>query len=387
MIEVSDYIPKFKQFGYEEKQNISDFWFSKKDELGPQLIKESEKRDIFSLAVRWESDIGVYCLNAIKLFIRTIQDKNTQERNELHKQGMVSFDKAVIDFQNLRFYYQGKEYDLQKFSVLFETSQIFGRADLRGIDLSGIRIGSALIRNAFFSYSNFSNSVLQQIELVNTNFVRANFFNARLALVRLDDNSTFSNANFSNAFLNAIDFTDKNISEHIIYNEIPYFTLLAKTVGIERKNRNHTEFALIDTKSISDFSLENHKRYIQWYMNVTNKIRNTRGDITKRASILFQVFISKYWSSYEVFGAITALTILILSGIFYNIRFNFKVAHELGSIHFFDAIYFVVVTFTTLGYGDISPISWVGQVFVIFTALSGYVFLAVFIYLLSKKLN
>jgi hypothetical protein len=192
-----------------------------------------------------------------------------------------------------------------------------------------------------------------------------------------------------NAFLNAIHFTDKILSEGIEINQISYFSLLQKAFYKKETNkkRKHTQFLLVDTKAISNYDLQSLKKYIEWHMTVSRMIRESKTNWKKRVSIIFQIVISKYWTSYTVFGAVTFLTILFFASCFYFLSSNFRVPDELKPIGFFDSIYFVIVTFTTLGYGDISPTNWIGQLFVIITALTGYLFLGIFIYLLSKKIE
>ena len=57
-----------------------------------------------------------------------------------------------------------------------------------------------------------------------------------------------------------------------------------------------------------------------------------------------------------------------------------------GSISFVDAIYFSVVTFTTLGFGDLQPLPG-GRIFAAIQALSGYVYLGIAIGLAVNGFN
>ena len=54
---------------------------------------------------------------------------------------------------------------------------------------------------------------------------------------------------------------------------------------------------------------------------------------------------------------------------------------------FLSALYFSIVTFTTLGYGDIRPVAPFGQLLVIIEVLIGYICLGIFVFLLSRKVN
>jgi hypothetical protein len=41
----------------------------------------------------------------------------------------------------------------------------------------------------------------------------------------------------------------------------------------------------------------------------------------------------------------------------------------------FEAVYFVIVTFSTVGYGDISPDIWLGQVFIMIMIIVAFTFI------------
>lgn len=389
MTDFTKYIPQLVKLGFDRAENVSDFWFKNKTKIAPLIFGGTGNDDQFSLLVRWESEIGKECSKAIRKFIEIKQSENIKARTILHRQGVNSIKFAEIDFNTFTFSYQNQEYNLNSFSALFSTSQVSGFADLRGINLNNISINDSILKNGFFAQGDFSNSNLQQVQLENINFVKANFYNARLVLIKLDKNSTFGNANFKNAFLNAIILTDNILGDGIEINEISYFSLIKKSLLNEKHSnkRNHTEFLMVDTKDITNYDLADLKNYTEWYMTVSRKIRDSKHNYRQRFSVIYQIIISKYWTSYSVFGAFTFFTILLLASFFYSTSNNFKIPCELTPIDFFDCIYFVVVTFTTLGYGDIIPINWAGQIFVIITALTGYLFLGTFIYLLSKKMN
>lgn len=389
MNDYRQYIPALSKLGYNKKENISDFWFLHKETIAKYIFGNTGNDDQFSLLVRWESSIGKECTRAIKAFIDDKQQINSKELNDLSKNGIITFKFAEIDFNSFKFTFENKDYDLHSFSALFPTSYIYNVSDLRGINLSKIKINNSILKNAMLAQSDFSNSNLQQVELKNINFVKANFTNARLVSVRMDNDSTFGNADFTNAFLNAISLNDRNLGDGIVIKEIPYSTLIKKTIVRDPYThpKDHTVFLSVQTKEITNYNLLDQKKYIEWYMTVSSEIVNSGKSRKKKFFTLFQIIISKYWSSYRVFGGVTIATILLLSIVFHFTSSSFKIPSELLPIGYIDSIYFVVVTFTTLGYGDITPINWLGQFFVITTALTGYLFLGIFIYLLSKKLN
>lgn len=79
-------------------------------------------------------------------------------------------------------------------------------------------------------------------------------------------------------------------------------------------------------------------------------------------------------------------TILIFAGI-YNIFDLIKFTYPQKAICFWQSLYFSVVTFTTLGYGDIAPTSIIGQFLAILEVLLGIITIALLIPLIIKKLE
>ncbi len=70
MTDYTEYIPKLVKFGYNEMENICDFWFLNKTKIAPKLFGSTGNEDQFSLLVRWESEIGRECSKAVRQFIR-----------------------------------------------------------------------------------------------------------------------------------------------------------------------------------------------------------------------------------------------------------------------------------------------------------------------------
>ena len=49
-------------------------------------------------------------------------------------------------------------------------------------------------------------------------------------------------------------------------------------------------------------------------------------------------------------------------------------------------LYYSVVTFSTLGFGDVTPIHWLGQLLVIFEVLAGYIYLGILVSYVAASL-
>ncbi|MEA3312703.1 MAG: pentapeptide repeat-containing protein, partial [candidate division WOR-3 bacterium] len=65
-------------------------------------------------------------------------------------------------------------------------------------------------------------------------------------------------------------------------------------------------------------------------------------------------------------------------------QFAFK-PEMLPHLNFFSYIYLSVVTFATLGFGDITPLNWQAQIPVIIEVIMGYVFLGLIITIIARR--
>lgn len=80
---------------------------------------------------------------------------------------------------------------------------------------------------------------------------------------------------------------------------------------------------------------------------------------------------------------IAIITILIMFSAVYSTQIDdnsYFYVHDgkINSLNKFDAIYFSTVTFTTLGYGDITPVGHY-RIFAVFEALTGYICVGLFV--------
>lgn len=80
------------------------------------------------------------------------------------------------------------------------------------------------------------------------------------------------------------------------------------------------------------------------------------------------------------FGIAILTVILVFAFIYCGVSFEIKGVNDFGS-----ALYFSVVTITTLGFGDMYPVSWFGKMMVCLEALSGVVIVGLFLNTLSNQ--
>jgi len=82
------------------------------------------------------------------------------------------------------------------------------------------------------------------------------------------------------------------------------------------------------------------------------------------------------------------LIMIVVFGIFYALSDLMAPAHVMvpDTGHWFDYVYFSTITLTSLGYGDIVPITLLQKLIVSVEILVGYVILGLFIHFVSKRL-
>lgn len=366
---------------FDSSKNISDCWFEIKNDIQGEIFSNNGEPDLFGLIVRWESDLGEVCTKKLREYIN-----NKIEEGRLHR-----VDYIKIDFADFKFIYNGILYNLERFCQSFPTSEIYGWADLRGINLQGIRIDSCCFVNCMFFLANFKGSSLQQLMLINTNFGSANFENARLTLIKADDESTLNGINAKNAFINAINFNDKLLGDNAIrFNEVSYWVLLKWSFLylINRfdpnEERRQTIFQANSIKHVTAPELAGFVNYVKWFQYIYKTVYGHE-NITKckKIQFFFEVLLTKYWRSFSALG-IVSLCINIAFALIYLV---FSKDFNNGSESFFGNFYYSIVTFTTLGYGDIYPKTDFTRMLVIIEVLLGYVTLGLFVFLLSKKVE
>lgn len=387
-----------KKNGYQGQSNLSDFWFENSTEL-KKILKKYDPciYQTFELQVRWKSEIGIACQSSIRSYIETtvLQRRNIAEIN--YDNPSVLMQKAIIDFSNFSFKYNGSEYSIKDFVSKFDTSQITGLIDLQGIDLSGISLINCKISNCFFANANFSKANFQQVEMINCNFVSACFENARLAMVIMDQSSTLSSANFSNAILNTVVLSDRNFS-NITYRKTSCLKLIIKLFSkifhFKQKAQiwpnykmSYTDFQFVYTDKLQSLDNKQLKRYIDWFMFVNKSIGRFKTlSLLEKSDLLLNTILTKYWTSVKTLLFNTLIVIIVFSIVFY---YNMPdlILHDEIANNYLTSLYYSVATFATFGYGDIIPKTNCMQVIVMGEIIIGYFFMGIFILLITRNID
>lgn len=92
---------------------------------------------------------------------------------------------------------------------------------------------------------------------------------------------------------------------------------------------------------------------------------------------------TKAWTSYAVL-AFWGLVTNLLFGTYYHVaRGSFKNLDDT----YLTAVYFSFVTFTTVGYGDITPLAGLPQIVVMLEIILGYLTLGCMVFLIGHKVS
>lgn len=376
--------------GYNEKDNISDYWFTNKSELlkrvydkEPEYATNTAFVNEFEVKVRWKSEIGLLFRNEIINYIKkkrkyqktkfTMKDIMNATAEEVLRMTLapIKFEEISIEFNNQRLY-------LIDFHKNFNTSKVGNQIDLRGIDLQGIDFSDCLVSNVNFTYSNLSDAKIQQSHFLHVNFCNVNFSNSHISLGKFDGQCNINNINLTNAYLGTI--IESKISG-FKFNKLSYLQLIKRTIN----RRSKRKYSDLDIDNIEEICEEKEFiAYIKWYQYVCHMLSNFKNlKFNNKISFVCEVFITKCWTSYWVL-AMWAIIINLLYGLTYWLK-GTDFIEPIEDIH--KSIYYSVITFTTLGYGEIHPNSICTQYLVISEVIIGYIILGVFVMLIGNKVN
>jgi hypothetical protein len=262
---------------------------------------------------------------------------------------------------------------------------------LAGMDLSDVYLIEADLSSADLSRANLSNG-----HLFGINFSHASLFKANLREANLKE------ANLENANLLGADVTGANL-ERVVW-------------GKGHKVQNHLEADDFHEKGLHDQAMAKYLEAEEIYRNI-RKCYEAAGTsdvagyffynemVTRRKQMPPRSF-ERFWSwlidllcgygeiPYRIIGSsiayvlINALVFSALGLSHNNQVYTFE--RELGlaeNLEFLGyAVYFSVVTFTTLGYGDFAPLGW-ARAFAAIEAFVGVFMIALFVVSFVKKMT
>lgn len=260
------------------------------------------------------------------------------------------------------------------------------RLDLRGITFDNISIPNvdltaALLDEATFIDANLRNARLRFAFLQNCYFIRVNLSEAALSVTRLHGGQFFQ-TNISNADCIGAKFTDFNfvmVKAHGINFEAASFR--NSVIQIIEWNKD-TNFRSVDISGAAFLGDPLLKRHIQ----DSNWLAAKKEELCKSRNGRFLWFLWGFTSSHGqsfIRWLITSFVISTLYGVGYQflpLQINLKDVHPVLA-----KFYFSVVTFTTLGFGDVLPKSNASAIVVMSEVICGYLMLGALISILADK--
>ena len=272
------------------------------------------------------------------------------------------------------------------------SNAVLGNANIKGANLSGADLSGAFIMRADLSEANLEDADLSGASLANADLSEANLREAKLSGAILE-NADLSGANLTYADLSEADLTQIKYTKDEVFDRLTKWwipKLIKIPPGLRRlqyvqklKPIEITNFRAIDTSKLNSSTNPVLKRHIDDYQFILG---------FKEKSCVHQWLFYPLWKGTSDCGRSLLLWLIwsvglvwVFTGVYsYYLRGCFSP----GNLKWFDFLYFSVVTFTTLGFGDVHP--QIGQpnaqLWVMFEVIIGYIMLGGLISILANKL-
>jgi uncharacterized protein YjbI with pentapeptide repeats len=296
--------------------------------------------------------------------------------------------------------------------------------DMSDLDLSGINLGEADLTEADFYDADLSQANLKMAVLKGADLSEANLSEAELYKVDLSG-AYLTSANLSGAYLaeanlagadlrgtklHDVDFTEADLTRANLSDSELKGSKLAHAT-ITNANFNNADFALTNLIGVQygDFhSMRGHYLGIrgldscygnaifvrdaqdQDYLDtMEHNISLTQSPAKRR----LKRFLFSFWRRIDYGRSLTkpflyAIILATLFGIlyFFDMNLNWGLMDYSGSAQsWITPFYYSIVTYTTLGFGDITPQHWLGEIIVVVEVVLGYTTLGLLLAILANR--
>ena len=275
---------------------------------------------------------------------------------------------------------------------------------LPGASLVGANLSSANLSRVDMFEVDLSNAMLMGADLTEARLFQVNLSNANLMMARLNGASLVA-ANLTNAYLFAADLSDTFLGgtpqdPHLGANLTDANLTRANISGANLTGTNFTRTRLYGARYSAD-KLKNRVAGC-----ASEQIRGNpflKRDIADQEYIdaIEAEFSKTSWGrcKFYLWGAIDfgrslskvalgSLCLALYFGSFYSIARTMDLGildYSARASSFLTPFYYSVVTYTTLGFGDITPANWFGEVLVVGEVICGYVSLGLLLAVLANK--
>jgi hypothetical protein len=297
-------------------------------------------------------------------------------------------------------------------------------SDLSDMDLTDVNLGEANLSGSDFFQTNLTRANLKMSNLSDCDFSGANFKNASLYKANLS-NSTFIQVDFSNADLRNVDFTNSdlrgtNFSSSQLCEAIFYGSDLKEAnlsnsdlmaAKIIRANLSHANLSSANLRGVKygSYKMMRGKYYgihgldscfgnalfvrdaqDQDYLDTLEMEINATDSGIAKSMKKFAFFI---WSLFDYGRSLlkVCLFALIIAAFFsaiytLDLILGWEIIDYSSSARsWFTPFYYSIVTYSTLGFGDITPNHWIGELIVVIEVILGYVTLGLLLSILANK--
>lgn len=321
-------------------------------------------------------------LTASEFHDSNLIDAQFKKANLLHAQFHdVRLDYVQFHEANLR---HTKFYDVSLSYAEFHDADLF-RADCTDVDASGTDI----------THASLHNTLLTRADCRETTFTSALLYETVFADTRINTQTTFYDSEIT--FYNSITSRPAVVYEEnsLISEDLPDGThpLEAAEWVYRRLEKLHEENALSEDARDFHISKEEARR----------KYQHESGEYARYAVSTLQWYVTGHGESIPRIFRSAAFLILVC-GILYPFAGGFE-SSSTGTAYRLDpfstelsrpaigdtiatvlqGIYFSVITFTTIGYGDLYPTGVWSKVLVGFESLSGAILIALFVFVLGRR--
>jgi len=316
-------------------------------------------------------------------FNQVIFQQNTSFTGATFKQNAVftgSTFKKIANFNETLF-----QYHTDFLRTTFQEEAVFNDATFQEeLTFNGSIFQDASFDNTKFEYVFFDKSRFQNASFVNAKFQSASFINAKFQNELNLQNAQFflkgyfttdlSKAKFHRAELRNVAFVDCDWPERI-YEEV-HASLSSRELETIYRNLKQNMQRSGDYSRAGKF----YYREMEMRKKGATKIKDRVG---LRVYKCLAGYGENYWNTALVSGFI-----ILIFALFYGAFdcLQYSVGNPCLYQEVIDVVYFSFVTFTTLGLGDITPLTTLGKVLICFEAVTGAFMIALFVVVFVRKM-
>ncbi|MBN2801900.1 MAG: pentapeptide repeat-containing protein [Deltaproteobacteria bacterium] len=308
----------------------------------------------------------------------------------------------------------GAAIDLSQVSL---EGQNLDSLDFSGLNLQGVNFSGASLQNSNFGMCNLKDANFYKARLNSVEFFKADLQNAvfnesdctHAGFGHADlTHASFLNANlnkasFTSATLNYVDFRTANLENASLREAVLTNATLTraslKNADLKNSDVEGADFHMADLSYARVMGVKNFKKAAWVGADIFNI--DLRGAYMIRRYIMDENYLYEFktrsslnkflyllwWLSSDCGRSLTRWALLMfLVILIFAMMFHFSGVDYGAYKTPYSDIYYSIVTFTGLGYGDVMPASLQSQVLASIEAIAGYVGLGGFLSILSNKL-